>query len=84
MSTGYKISDKEGLYYLTFQIVGWVDIFSRKAYRDIAIESLKYCQDHKGLEIYAYVIISNHVYLLAKSYNYEKDIANATFLVLYQ
>ena len=42
MSTAYKIYEKKGLHYLTFQIVGWVDIFTRKIYRDIAIESFKY------------------------------------------
>ncbi len=67
MSTGYKITEGEGLYFLTFQIVGWVDIFTRKAYRDIAIESLSYCQMNKGLQIFAYVIMSNHIHLLAKS-----------------
>ena len=56
MSTGYKITEKEGIYFLTFQIVAWVDIFSRKDYRDIAVESLIYCQENKGLEIFAYVI----------------------------
>ncbi|MEN8122608.1 MAG: hypothetical protein ABFS35_19860 [Bacteroidota bacterium] len=61
MSTGYKISEKEGAYFLTFQIVGWVDIFTRKTYRDIAIESLIYCQKNKGLEVFAYVIMSNHI-----------------------
>jgi len=50
------------LYYLTFQIVGWVDIFTRKNYRDIVIESFKYCQGNKGLELYAYVIISYHIH----------------------
>lgn len=67
MPTGYKISDKEGLYHLTFQVVGWVDIFTRKIYRDIVIESLKYCQQHKGLQLFAYVIMSNHIHLLARS-----------------
>ena len=42
MSTVYKIVEKEGLYYLTFQIVGWVDIFTRKIYRDIALDSFKH------------------------------------------
>ena len=51
MSTGYKIIDKEDAYFLTFQIVGWVDIFTRKVYRDIAIDSLTYCQKNKGLEV---------------------------------
>ncbi len=67
MSTGYKISEKVGAYFLTFQIVGWVDIFTRKVYRDIAIDSLKYCQKNKGLEIFAYVIMSNHIHLFARS-----------------
>jgi len=67
MSTGYKIVDQDGLYYLTFQVVGWVDIFTRKSYRDIVVDSLKYCQRHKGLNLYGYVIMSNHIHLLAQS-----------------
>ena len=67
MSTGYKISEKTSLYYLTFQIVGWVDIFTRKIYRDITIESLRFCQQNKSLELYAYVIMSNHIHLMARS-----------------
>jgi REP element-mobilizing transposase RayT len=66
MSSSYKISG-EGLYFLTFQIVGWLDIFTRKIYRDIAIESLQYCQQHKGLDLFSYVIMSNHIHLLAQS-----------------
>jgi putative transposase len=66
VSTGYKISG-DGLFYLTFQIVGWADIFTRKIYRDIAIESLQFCQEQKGLFLFAYVIMSNHIHLLAQS-----------------
>jgi len=67
MSTGYKLSAKNGCYYVTFQVVGWVDIFTRKVYRDIVIESLKYCQQNKGLSLFAYVIMSNHIHLLMRS-----------------
>ncbi len=66
MSTAYKIAGY-GLFYVTFQIVGWVDIFTRKIYRDIAIDSLKYCQQYKGLKLFAFVIMSNHIHLLAQS-----------------
>lgn len=66
MSTGYKIREGADAYYLTFQIVGWVDIFTRKVYRDIAVESFKYCQGNKGLNIFAFVIMSNHIHLLAQ------------------
>lgn len=67
MPTGYQIKDQEAAYYLTFQVVFWIDIFTRKIYRDIIIDSLKYCQKEKGLEIYAYVLMSNHVHILARS-----------------
>ncbi|MCD8176776.1 MAG: transposase [Tannerellaceae bacterium] len=67
MSTGYKIDDQEALHYVTFQVVHWIDIFTRKEYRDIIIDSLNYCQQHKGLEVYGYVIMSNHIHLLLKS-----------------
>jgi len=67
MSTGYQIKDQSALHYLTFQIVQWADIFTRQVYRDIIIDSFKYCRRHKGLEIYAYVIMSNHIHLLARS-----------------
>jgi REP element-mobilizing transposase RayT len=66
MSTAYRISDQASAYFLTFRVVGWVDIFTRKVYRDIVIESLAYCQQHKGLKLYAYVIMSNHIHLLVQ------------------
>ena len=66
MPDGYQIYNQQGLYYLTFQIVDWVDIFTRQIYRDILIDSFKYCIENKGLELYAFVIMSNHVHLICK------------------
>ena len=60
----YKILDQTGLNYLTLTVVGWIDIFTRQRYRDIVIESLKYCQENKGLRICGYVIMSNHIHLI--------------------
>ncbi|MCB0396371.1 MAG: transposase [Flavobacteriales bacterium] len=67
MTTGYKIFDQSALYFMTLQVVQWADIFTRKVYRDIIIDGFRYCCDKKGLEIYAYVIMSNHIHLLAQS-----------------
>jgi REP element-mobilizing transposase RayT len=64
MSTGYQITNQYGLYFVTFTVVDWVDIFSRKIYRDIVIVSLKHCIEHKGLKIYGYVIMTNHLHLI--------------------
>jgi REP element-mobilizing transposase RayT len=69
MPTGYQINNQEALYYLTLQVVHWADIFTRQVYRDIIIESLSYCRENKELEIYAYVIMSNHLHLIVRSKN---------------
>lgn len=61
---GYKIRNKEGTYFITFAVVEWVDVFTRKEYRDIVLESLRYCQKNKGLIVYAWCIMSNHVHLI--------------------
>jgi REP element-mobilizing transposase RayT len=67
MPTGYQIQKQEAAYFLTLQVVYWVDIFTRKKYRDIIIENLNYCINNKGLLVYSYVIMSNHVHLLIQS-----------------
>ena len=61
---GYIIHNQHAVYFLTFTVVGWIDIFSRQSYRDIVIESFKYCQLKKGLHLHAYVIMSNHIHLI--------------------
>lgn len=66
MPTGYQIKEQDKLYYVTLQVVEWVDIFTRQKYRDIIIENLAYCQKHKGLELFAWVIMSNHIHLIAR------------------
>lgn len=51
----YKILDQHGLNFLTLTVVDWVDIFIRKSYKDIILDSLRYCQQEKDLVVCAYV-----------------------------
>jgi putative transposase len=69
MDGKYKISELEGIYFITFSSVGWVDVFTRKRYRDIVVDSLNFCVEKKNFVIYAWVIMSNHVHLVCKSSN---------------
>lgn len=64
MSRKYKFLDQHQAYFVSFATVHWIDIFTRKAYCDRIVESLKYCQLHKGLVIYAWCIMPNHVHLI--------------------
>jgi len=61
---GYIIHNQQAIYYMTFTVVGWIDIFSRQCYRDIIIKSFKYCQKNKGMHLHAYVIMTNHIHLI--------------------
>ena len=69
MSTKYKFRNEEGLYFVSTAIVYWIDVFTRKIYKDLVIESLKYCIKEKGLVVYAYVIMSNHIHLILSKEN---------------
>jgi REP element-mobilizing transposase RayT len=64
MKNGYLIRDQSKPHFLTLTVVDWIDIFSRKIYKDILIESFVYCQQYKGLIIHAYVIMSNHIHVV--------------------
>ncbi|WP_425392406.1 REP-associated tyrosine transposase [Ekhidna sp.] len=57
----------EGTYFLTLTVVDWVDIFTRPVYKNIIVDSLKYCQKNKGLELFAWVLMTNHLHLIART-----------------
>lgn len=63
----YAIRNQQGLYFLTFTVVEWLDVFTRPLYKDVIIDSLRYCQQHKGLELYAYCLMTNHLHLIARA-----------------
>lgn len=55
------------VYFVTDTVVDWVDIFTRPTYKHIILDSLTYCQKEKGLLIYAWVLMSNHLHTIAGS-----------------
>ncbi len=69
MTTGYRISHPANGYFLTLTVVDWVDIFTRKAYRDFIVDCFTYCRNFKGLNIWAYVIMSNHIHCIFSAKN---------------
>jgi putative transposase len=64
MSEKYKIRDQDRLYFVTFAVVRWIDVLTRREYKDLILESLKHCQKEKGLSIYAWCIMSNHIHMI--------------------
>jgi len=58
ISSGY-------VYFLTLTVVEWIDIFTRPDYRHEIVNSLNYCIEHKGLKVYSWCLMSNHLHLIA-------------------
>jgi REP element-mobilizing transposase RayT len=80
MAFAYTIKDQHGLYFITCTVHQWVDVFTRRQYVEILLDSLRFCQKEKGLQIYAWVIMSNHIHLIIKS---EKEYLSSSCGVSY-
>lgn len=55
------------VYFVTDTVVDWVDVFTRPKYKHIILDSLTFCQKEKGLIIYAWVLMSNHLHAIVGS-----------------
>ena len=69
MSHAFQIHKQDAAYFLTLTAVEWADAFIRREHKQIICDSLNYCVDHKGLEIFAYVIMSSHMHIIARAKN---------------
>ncbi len=67
MKEGYIIRNQEKIHFITSTVVDWIDVFTRKTYKDVVIESLTFCIENKGMILYGYVIMSNHIHLIVQS-----------------
>ncbi len=64
-SRKYKFHDPDGLFFISFATVGWIDVLTRPSYTDIVVESSRHFQVKKGLLLFEWTIMTNHVHLLA-------------------
>ena len=69
----YRKTHPGNLYFVTLTVVGWINVFDRSIYKEILASNLMHCQDKEGLQIYAYVIMSNHLHIVA-SREEDKDL----------
>jgi len=67
MSRKHRFYNKEGLYFVSFATINWIDIFIREEYFEKIVESLDWCRKNKGMEIYAWCIMPSHVHLIFRA-----------------
>jgi len=67
MGRQYAIRSQDHFYFVTFTVIEWIDVFTRPEYRNIFIDSVKYCQKEKGLLVGAWCIMTNHIHMAIAS-----------------
>jgi len=63
----YRIEDQHAVYFLTLTVTDWIDVYSRPEYKTIILDGLTYCRQNKGLKLYAWCLMSNHMHLVCQT-----------------
>jgi len=89
MSRKYKFNDQYQLYFVTFAVVNWIDLFIRNEYKNIMLDNWKHCQVEKGLEIYGWCIMTSHIHMIIGTHgdkleNIMRDMKRHTSIALRQ
>lgn len=61
----YRIFETEYPYFMTCTIVGWLPVFTRREAVEIVLESWKHAQENRDFKLFGYVILENHLHLVA-------------------
>lgn len=64
MGRKYAIRDQDKFYFVTFTVIHWIDVFIREEYRNVFIESIRFCQKEKGLLVGAWCLMTSHAHLI--------------------
>lgn len=72
----YRIFENEFPYFITCTIVAWLPVFTRPAAAQIVLDSLQFLQERERLTVYGYVIMENHLHLVASSDELSKQIGD--------
>ncbi len=64
MRSRYRVNEPDAPHFITSTIVEWLPVFTSAACCDILVNALNYSRLHKGLKIYAWVILENHFHAI--------------------
>ena len=70
----YKIYNSDYPHFLTMTIVDWLPLFINPDVAEIVLDSLRYLQKEKNANLYAYVLMENHLHVIVQSDNLSEAI----------
>jgi REP element-mobilizing transposase RayT len=67
MGSDNYIQGRQTCYFITLNTVDWVDVFIRPVYKQVIVHTLNHFIDNKGLTVYGWCLMTNHLHLLAQA-----------------
>jgi putative transposase len=74
--TRYKICEPQQPHFVTCTIVGWTPVFTRPETTDVIFESWRFLQSEKRISLYGYVILENHLHMIASADDLGKELGD--------
>ena len=65
--SSYRFFETEYPYFMTCTINSWLPIFTRQETADIIFNSWRYLQKEREFKLFAYVILENHLHMIASA-----------------
>ena len=76
MRSRYRINTENAAHFITSTIVEWLPVFTTAACCDVVVRSFEYCRQHKGLRVYVWVILDNHVHAIVSGPQLARTLAD--------
>ena len=70
----YRILHEHCPHFLTATVNHWLPLFTRPEVVEILLDSWRYLQRESGFVLYGYVVLENHIHLIAASPGLSRDI----------
>jgi putative transposase len=72
----YVITEPDKPHFLTCTVLEWLPVFTRPEAVDILLTSWSYQRQHQGLKLYGYVVLENHLHIIAQAPRLDKCMAS--------
>jgi REP element-mobilizing transposase RayT len=72
----YRFGEPKRPHFLTCTIVGWLPVFTRPESVQIVLDSWKFLHEHERMSIMGYVILENHLHVIAVSNDLSKEMGD--------
>jgi REP element-mobilizing transposase RayT len=74
--TRYRIFEREYPYFVTCTVVAWLPVFAHASLTSVILDSWRFLQRERGVELFGYVIMENHLHCVARAEELAKQLGH--------